>query len=120
MLSAFLKDEDLLNIFHADMLNDETMQDLFEQLTGILDDKPFECVGTREEVNVAIAMSIRHHEASGTPLPKLYEYYKGTSYYESFRNRTLDYQMWNCENQVPAEYAELIHEKLNEAQRIWN
>lgn len=120
MLSAFLKDEDLLNIFHADMLNDETMQDLFEQLTGILDDKPFECVGTREEVNVAIAMSIRHHEASGTPLPKLYEYYKGTSYYESFRNRTLDYQMWNRENQVPAEYAELIHEKLNEAQRIWN
>ena len=120
MLSAFLKDEDLLNIFHADMLNDETMQDLFEQLTGILDDKPFECVGTREEVNVAIAMSIRHHEASGTPLPKLYEYYKGTSYFESFRNRTLDYQMWNRENQVPAEYAELIHEKLNEAQRIWN
>ena len=58
MLSAYLPDETLRSIFGADMLNDETMKPLFLQLTGLEDDKPFECVGTREEVNTAAAMSI--------------------------------------------------------------
>ena len=33
------------------MLEDETMQPIMEQLVGIQEEKPFECVGSRDEIN---------------------------------------------------------------------
>lgn len=114
MLSAFLSDEELLSIFGKNMLNDEEMRQLFQQLTGILDDKPFECVGTREEVNTAIAMSIRAHEAQNKPLSKLYEEYKQTSYYTYYQNATIDYEDLNETNLVPEEYMELVRNAMKE------
>ncbi len=44
ILSAYLNDQKLVEIFGRDMLDDPEMKELFEQLSGILDDKPFECV----------------------------------------------------------------------------
>ena len=114
MLSAFLEDETLVSIFHADMLNDETMRDLFEQLTGITDDKPFECVGTREEVNTAVAMSIHSHEKEGKALPLLYEQYKASAYYPYYRGRKLDWDQYNEDNLVPKEYEVLIKARMKE------
>lgn len=116
MLSAYLGDSELVSIFQTDMLNDETMQSLFEQLTGILDDKPFECVGTRDEVNIAVCMSIRHHEKQNKPLPKLYAYYKTTKYYEAYKNSTVDMLAYNTENNLPKQYEEILKRKLRE----WN
>ncbi len=112
MLSAFLDRQQLLAIFGRDMLDDPQMQDLFEQLTGIQDNKPFECVGTRDEVNTAICMSLRH--AQGQPVPYLYRLYAGTSYYAYYRDRSVDLLAWNRENLVPERYQQLLHEKLEE------
>ncbi len=114
MMSAFLEDGDIRNIFHADMLNDESMSDLFHQLTGMSDDKPFECVGTREEVNLAIAVSIARHKKKGQALPKLYRMYEESSYYPYYRDKRIDWDAWNSENLVPEEYAALIHARMKE------
>ena len=116
MLSAFLDNEELIDIFGKDMLNDTSLQTLFEQLTGMLDDKPFECVGTREEVNTAVVMSIRRAEAKGKALPKLYQAYKESSYYPYYEHATLDYDDLNMETLVPEEYFSLIQKKLQERQ----
>ena len=90
------------------------MKELFEQLTGILDDKPFECVGTRDEVNIALCMSIRHHEGKHEPLPELLSYYKTTAYYEAYKDKSVDMNAFNEENNLPSEYAEILKRKLRD------
>ncbi len=114
ILSAYLEDDKIIDIFGSDMLNDPSMKELFEQLTGILDDKPFECVGTRDEVNIAVCMSIRHHEKNQKPLPLLYTYYKTTKYYEVYQDKSVDMLSFNEENHLPEQYKELVKRKLRE------
>ena len=101
LLSAYLDDEMLVNIFHADMLNDPTMYDLLAQLTGISDNKPFECVGTRDEVNVAINMSISNHLNQNKPIPYLYQKYMESPYYDYYKNKSVDWDSFQEENLVP-------------------
>ena len=114
MLCAYLDDKTIVNIFHTDMLNDPSMKELFEQLTGILDDKPFECVGTRDEVNIALCMSIRHHENNHETLPELLSWYKTSTYYEAYKDKSVDMLAFNEENNLPLEYAEILKRKLRE------
>ena len=79
ILSPFLTQQALVNIFGTNMLEDETMQETFEKLVGLVPDKPFECVGSRDEINAAIGMTIAAMEKAGTQLPYLLSYYKTTS-----------------------------------------
>ena len=94
------------------MLNDPEMRELFQQLTGILDDKPFECVGTRDEVNIAICMSIRHQQAASQKLPLLFEEYKQTKYYTFYKDMNVNMLAYNEENHLPKAYAEIVKEEL--------
>lgn len=50
ILSPFLSKEKLHTIFGQDLLEKESMDKYFRELTGIDENKPFECVGTRSEV----------------------------------------------------------------------
>ena len=114
MLSAYLSDDRLVSIFGTDMLNDAGMQEVLDQLTGIQDNNPAGCAGTQEEVNTAIAMSIRNHERNGEALPALYQNYTQTSYYEYYRNKEVDWTQFNSENLVPEEYQNLLKQWLEE------
>lgn len=114
LLSAYLEDEELQNIFHADMLNDPGMAEFFAQLTGFLDNKPFECVGTREEVNTAVCMSIARHEKNDQPLPLLYAQYQKEAYYPVYRYRTVSWKAWNKENSLPESFTVLLKKRLQE------
>ena len=71
ILSPFIDEETLRKIFGANLLDDQSLLEIFNQLTGISDIKPFECVGTVEEVNGALLNSIDH-----TTLPVLLESYR--------------------------------------------
>jgi hypothetical protein len=46
----------MIQIFSEDLLNKEELLPYFEELTGIAENKPFECVGTIDEVNKAVQM----------------------------------------------------------------
>lgn len=68
ILSPFIKPEVLNGIFGKAMLDDASLQLYFDQLTGLQNTKPFECVGTIDEVNTALAMTMeRHYSASEKP-----------------------------------------------------
>ena len=114
ILSAYLSREELIKIFNRDILDDEEMLSLFEQLTGIQDNKPFECVGTREEVNLAIVTYIRKHE----DLPYLYKKYKESEYYIYYKDKKIDLLYWNDNNLVPEEYAKKLKERLEELENV--
>ena len=114
MLSAYLDNEDLKEIFHADMLNDPEMMDLFEQLTGMQDNKPFECVGTRDEVNTAVCMAIARIVTEHKDLPLLYDAYRKTPYFQVYRDRRVSWDSWNDENSLPEAFAKLLKKRLEE------
>ena len=73
ILSPFVSNENLVNIFGKDLFQDEKMQMYLNELTGHSPVKPFECVGTTYEVNFALAESLA--KSSGE-LPKLLSNYK--------------------------------------------
>lgn len=61
ILSPFLSRERLRSIFGKDLLTDEGLRPIFEELNGTAAVKPFECVGTVEEVRACVdAMNDRN------------------------------------------------------------
>lgn len=87
ILSPFIKRDKMIEIFGKDMLNDQNMMYYFEQLTGIEKVKPFECVGTVDEVNIAINLLIR--QLKEEELPLLLKYYKTLNIYMQYENLDL-------------------------------
>lgn len=57
MLSAFLSKEELLDIFGQNLFADEKNLQMFKDLIGIGDMKPFDCVGTFEESRAAFYLA---------------------------------------------------------------
>ena len=64
ILSPFLEKEVLKQVFGKNLFEDENLKTYLLQLCGVGEQKPFECVGTIEEVNIAIAMRIRRNPTS--------------------------------------------------------
>ena len=54
ILSPFISRERLTEIFGKDLLNDPELKPVFEELNGTAAVKPFECVGTVEEVRACV------------------------------------------------------------------
>lgn len=75
ILSPFVEPDRLRTIFGKDLLDDPALKLFFDQLTGHAETKPFECVGTIDEVNSALSMTIDRWYAA-SPLPCLLKDYR--------------------------------------------
>lgn len=73
ILAPFVGRETQEKIFGKDLLNDKSLAPLFDQLTGLSPEKPFECVGTIDEVNTALSEALATWQK---PHPALLEHYK--------------------------------------------
>ncbi|MEG2351143.1 MAG: hypothetical protein RSA10_03080 [Bacilli bacterium] len=102
MLSPFLNEKELNNIFGQNMLEREDMQSVFDALINDDVTKPFECVGSRDEINYALYLDIK----KGQKLPYLLNYYK-ENYYDEKRKYHLD-DYFNLENFVPSKFIGLL------------
>ena len=105
MLVAFLSDEEVIDIFNSNMLDNKSLENTFLELIGVKETKPFECVGTIEEVKFALNMYIKKHN----DLTYLVELYKD-KYYEDI-NIDLNY-LETINHNVPSEYYELLKEAI--------
>ena len=76
ILSPFLYKEKLIKIFNKDLFESKELLKTFIELCGYGKTKPFECVGTYEEVNYAISKTIINLEKNNIQLPYLLEHYK--------------------------------------------
>ena len=109
ILSPFLKPQEVRDIFGRNMLDDWDMKETLDQLIGIEEEKPFECVGSRDEINTAIVLTIKGLEEAGEALPCLLSYYKTTDLYQTFRTRGDQYSSYyDGNNLVPDELAGLV------------
>lgn len=114
MLSAFLDNQKLVEIFGEDLLENDELWELLKELSGISENKPFECVGTRDEVNQAIAIMITRYNEKNMELPLLYKKYTEKGYYHGIMNMDKLFLSFNDENLVPKVYIQLIKHKVEE------
>ena len=76
VLSPYLYKEKLVEIFGVDMFEKSDLLNIFLGLTGNGETKPFDCVGTFEEVNFAVSKTIENIEMENNKLPYLLKYYR--------------------------------------------
>lgn len=73
MLSSFLPKDDVIGIFGQNLFADGSLIPLYQKLLGIKDIKPFDCVGTFEEVAVAFYLVYEKGEFKDEPVIKMFE-----------------------------------------------
>ena len=106
ILSSFLSEDALVEIFGENLLNAEKNEKYFRELTGLDENKPFECVGTRSEV----VMSLKKYLSKGGKalLPVKYE----TWLMAQPGDRDAALSEWNEVHNVPEELVEVLREEL--------
>lgn len=72
IMSPYIDKSRLIKIFGKNMLDDMGLKLIFDKLIGIEEEKPFECVGSRDEVNASLIYIIKNNINDGT----LIKYYK--------------------------------------------
>ncbi|MCR5601457.1 MAG: hypothetical protein K6G33_12040 [Ruminococcus sp.] len=115
ILSPFLSLSELNDIFGRDMLNEPNMKEYFIELIGQSEHKPFECVGSIDEVNLAVSLAIRKLERNGEELPLLFEEYKNRGLYHPETIDSLNDECcgsFNEQNLLPAEFKKILKKEM--------
>lgn len=73
MLRAFIEQSEVNDIFWADLFEKADLIPLFKELLWIEGIKPFECVGTNEEMTLALWIISKKEKKSDSPIMKLFE-----------------------------------------------
>lgn len=110
ILSPFLYKQKLINIFGEDLFKREDLLKTFVELTGNGETKPFECVGTYEEVCFALSKTIADLEKQNEELPYLLKYYK-----ENYRLSNLENDLttkYNNDNNLTKEQNKILKEEI--------
>lgn len=103
MLYPFISMSKLEQIFGGNLFNDESLMTTLAGLIHPDETKPFECVGTKEEINYSMKLAIEHTEGR---LPKLLQWYKDNFYNPNTVYNVENY--YNPEHHIPREYLDLI------------
>ena len=67
ILSPFMNQHKLTSIFGKDLFDDNTLKPIFNELTGKSEVKPFECVGTPDEIKAALRFTLKNSDRSKIP-----------------------------------------------------
>ena len=110
ILSPYLYPQKLINIFGEDLFEKQELLDTFLELIGNKDTKPFDCVGTFEEVNFAVSKVITDLEQKHQTLPYLLQYYRE---HFSLADMTDDItKRYNEENHLTEEQDEWLRKEI--------
>lgn len=102
ILLPYLSEERLTGIFGENLLCKATLDEDFRRLTGLLPDKPFECVGTRKEVLASLKEYLRRGGKALLP-----ERYRG--FIEASKPEVSDMlSEWVDDNNVPNHFLSIV------------
>jgi hypothetical protein len=74
-LRPFLSNEDTHKIFHQELYDNQDLLPLYKELLGIEGIKPFECVGTNEEVMYAMYLYYQQRKDK-SQIPPIMDFFK--------------------------------------------
>lgn len=110
ILSPFLYKEKLVKIFGTDMFENKDLLNTFIELTGNGETKPFDCVGTFEEVNFAITKTIENIEVKKEEMPYLLKYYRDN--YKLVNTSDDITKRYNTENNLNEEQDAILRKEV--------
>lgn len=108
LMSNFVNQDEMIKIFGENLLDKKEMLNYFLELLGKTESKPFECVGTIEEVNFTVNNLIKKSNGN---LPYLLKYYNENYNVEEPRYNLLS--NINEDNNVPSSLLKLVIKELN-------
>lgn len=114
MLAPFLKREELIGIFGKDLSNDEKMLSDFERLIGLTAEKPFECVGSVDEVHTAIHMTLERLLGKEEPLPFLYQRYLDKGLFSMLYDKDRHLKHFNSIHALPEVFKAILLDHMSE------
>lgn len=107
ILSPFLPKDELINMFGEDLYTKEELLNTFIELLGYSETKPFECIGTYNEVRLAVSLAIKNYKGE---LPYLLKSYND-NYPLELDDSVL--HSYNEENNLTEKFANILKEELN-------
>lgn len=107
LLAAFLDDAQLEKIFGCNMLQKEGLAGMLDGLMLDGEDKPFECVGTKDEVRLSLKMALDRRGEPPVLLARFAEKFPG------FKPVNLDHY-FDRNNFVPKQFLPLLERITNE------
>lgn len=110
ILSPFIERNELVKIFGEDLLDKESLKDIFDGLVGFSPVKPFECVGTQEEIRFALSLAAENYKREGIELPVLLKYYSEKVDTESIAADNYLLKEFENENHIPQEFITAVKE----------
>lgn len=112
ILSPFIPMIELVHIFGKNLFELPQMLHFLKELTGIDEVKPFECVGTIDEVNAALHMVISKFNRAKLPL--LIDYYTNTTNFMPYDKRLSEKILneFNTDHFLQKEFLQIIKTKL--------
>lgn len=105
MLYPYLTKEELMQVFDHDLLDDSNLE---KDFLGLISDdfiKPFECVGTKSEINYSLQKALELKKDRVPHLLKIYH----EKYYFKILDKTIE-GYFNHEHFIPNEYLTLLEE----------
>jgi UDP-N-acetyl-alpha-D-muramoyl-L-alanyl-L-glutamate epimerase len=112
ILSPFIDPVQLETVFGKNLLNDLSLLPVLNELTGNSQSKPFDCIGTIDEVNAVLVNLIK--KLPEKELPALLSEYRTSEAY--MRYQQFDYQSllgaFNPEHFLPVEYENILRSNL--------
>jgi hypothetical protein len=102
MLCNFIDDKDMIKIFGTNMLDDITLKETFNNLYKSDEVKPFECVGTYNEINYALQQKIKQY--NNADLPILLKHYEN----KELINYNLDVDFTHCN--LPEKFKKVLQD----------
>ncbi len=112
MLAPFLKPNELISIFGEDLFEKESLIPILDQLTGFAPEKPFECIGTINEVNSALGHLVDSMGAEN--LPKLLRYYHQKTAGIRFSSLNDQLKYWDSQHNLQPYLEEMLRTTLME------
>ena len=109
ILSPFLDEDKLVAIFGENLLDKESLREDFDKLTGVVPEKPFECVGSRDEVRCSLTLALEKY--ADKELPLLLKIFKDRGDFPE--NPKKYFEFYDVENFLPEHFEKRLKGALN-------
>ena len=97
------------------MLDSSNMLTYFTELVGLSEHKPFECVGSIDEVRLAVSLAIRDYKENGEELPLLFREFVKLGLYapDSIDEKNnACCKSWNDDNLLTDTFKEILKKEM--------
>ena len=105
--------DSLTSVFGSNLFDDPGLLDTLWQVTGLADEKPFDCIGTIDEVNLALGATLASMQ--GNELPLLLKAYSESPLFHRYREHDFRSLLssWQT-NRMPLQFELILKNALHD------